>query len=469
MMATILFPIIGAFAILILGQWPKPRYALALIFTAFPALFTILRLPSILKGYEYTWHTAFIPGFDFVFKADPLASFMAFTSSLIGALIVIYSLQYMHRDSRAREYYFFVLLFIGAMMGLVYSANLILMYVFWEITAIASWRLIGHHRNEPQHLQNADKAFLITVFGSTCMLIGFELLFRQTRSFEFSQIQGMIPTYGVALLITVGILAKSAQLPFQTWLPDAGVAPTPVTALLHAAVLVKIGAFAFARIFVTTLALPPGFKEFFLLLVLVGVLVTACAALVENDMKRILAYSTVSQIGLILIGFSLGNPVAVTGALFYILAHGLAKAGLFLGAGVIDHYMKTKDIRQLRGMAKVMPVNSFGFFFCALSIMGIPPFGGFFAKIMILIGALQQHNLIVAIGIGLAAILSLLYIMRFWTAVFMGTPAQGVTAHKFDLMSLVVLVFGLLSLVSVLLIKYPFDVVNRLVSQLLRQ
>ncbi len=467
MMATILFPIFGAFAVLIFGRIKKLREGLAVICTSLPALFTTLRLPYILRGYTFHWRSPFLPELNICFKADPLASFMAFGSSLIGALIVIYSLEYMEDDKHPTGYYFFVQLFIGSMMGLAYSANLILMYIFWELTAICSWRLIGHHYEEPQHLINADKAFLITVFGSTCMLIGFELLFQQTHSFQFSQIRGTTPGFGVALLIIAGILAKSAQAPMQTWLPDAGVAPTPVTALLHAAVLVKIGAFAFARIFLTTLVLPPGFKEFFLMLILIGVLVTALAAYVENDMKRILAYSTISQIGLILIGFTLGSPVAVAGALFYILAHGLAKAGLFLGAGVIDHYTKTRDIRQLGGMAKLYPVNTFGFFLCALSIMGIPPFGGFFAKLLILIGALQQHNFVIAFGIGLGAIFSLLYIMRLWIKVFMGSPAEFKFGKRSDLMSLIVLIFGILSLLLPLILYAPINIIFKLVGLIL--
>ena len=468
MMATIIVPLLGAFVVLCFGRWQRAQKISAVLIAVCTSLLSILQLPIVLKGEVLVWQIAFIPGFNLNFTADALAVFMAFSASLIGALIVLYSIQYMDDDEHQSEYYFFVLLFIGSMMGLVYSANLILMYIFWEMTAICSWRLIGHNWHKTQHLVNADKAFLITVFGSTCMIIGFELLFQRSHTFDFAQLKGVMPSFGVALLIIAGILAKSAQLPMQTWLPDAGVAPSPVTALLHAAVLVKIGAFAFARIFLTTLVLPPGFKEFFLILILIGVLVTACAALVENDLKRILAYSTISQIGLILIGFAIGNVAAVAGGLFYIFAHGLAKAGLFLGGGVIDHYMKERDIRKLHGMAKLFPVNSLGFFLCALSIMGIPPFGGFFAKVLILVGAVQQHRIMLALGIGLSAILSILYIMRLWTTVFMGTPTENKIGRKFDLMSLVVIIFGIFSLLSIGLLRYPIDLITNITSQILK-
>jgi len=468
MIATVLTPILGAFVILCLGRWNNIQKVIAVAIAAFTSFLSVLRLPDILLGNIYTWQLSFIPGFDLFFRADALASYMAFVSSFVGTLIVIYSIEYMKSDAHQSEYYFFVLLFIGSMMGLVYSYNLILMYIFWEMTAICSWRLIGHHRNEPQHLLNADKAFLITIFGSTCMLIGFELLFQKTHSFNLAYLHGTVPAFGVTLLIILGIIGKSAQVPLQSWLPDAGVAPTPVTALLHAAVLVKIGAFAFARIFLTALVLPPGFKEFFLVLLLISVLVTACAALVENDMKRILAYSTISQIGLILIGFTLGNPVAVAGAIFYILAHGIAKAGLFLGVGVIDHYIKERDIRKLRGMATLFPANSLGFFLCALSIMGIPPFGGFFAKVLIILGAIEQQNIVLALGIGLGAILSILYMMRLWTMVFMGVPVDLKAGRKFDLMSLVVVILGILSLLTVGFLRYPIDMIANITNQILK-
>ncbi len=468
MLGAITIPIIGAFVILIFKRIPALQKTIAISFAGATCLVTLFRLGDVLAGYKYIWELPFLPGLDIYFIADPLASFMAFVSALIGFFIVVYSIEYMGHDSRQTEYYFFVLLFIGSMMGLVYSANLILMYVFWEITAICSWRLIGHHRNEPGHLINADKAFLITVFGSTCMLIGFELLAQQVHNFNLVFLKGVTPSFTVALLITAGILGKSAQLPLQTWLPDAGVAPAPVTALLHAAVLVKIGAFAFARIFLTTLILPPGFQEFLLIILLIGLLVTACAALVENDMKRILAYSTISQIGLILIGFTIGNPLAIAGALFYILAHGLAKAGLFLGVGVIDHYTKERDIRKLGGMAKHFPANSFGFFLCALSVMGIPPLGGFFAKVLILFGAIQEQRFFLAIGIGLGAILSMLYIMRLWNAVFMGMPTSASPGKKFDLMSLVVIIFGVLSFLSIGVLRFPIDIITNITNQIIK-
>jgi len=468
MMASIVLPIVGAFIILVLGRARRFKSALAVVFAGATALLAIWRLPSVLDGYRYCWQLPFLPGLDLLFITSPLSAFMAVSASLIGAFIVLYSVQYMAHDERATEYYFFVLLFIGSMMGLVYSGNVILMYVFWEMTAICSWRLIGHHRDTPQHLLNADKAFLITVVGSACMLIGFEMLHHQTHTLIIAKMKGFTPSIGVTLLIITGIMAKSAQLPFHTWLPDAGVAPTPVTALLHAAVLVKIGVFAFARLFVGTMGLPPGFDQFLLVILAAGMLVSGCAALVEHDMKRILAYSTVSQLSLILIGFTLGNPVAVTGAVFYILAHGLSKAGLFLGAGVVDHHMNERDIRKLGGMNHLSPANGVGFLLCALSIMGIPPFGGFFAKLFILVGAIQANQIGLAAAIAVAAVLSLLYIMRLWTKVFMGPPAEFKAGPRFDLMSFVVLVFGLLSVISVLFIKYPFDVISNIATQLLR-
>ena len=231
---------------------------------------------------------------------------MAAVSSFIGFLIVVYSLGYIRHEENQSEYYLMVVLFIGSMMGLVFSGNLIFLYLFWEIIAIACWRLIGFYR-EPAHVRKADKAFLLTFFGAVVMLLGFIQIYGVTNTFDITAMRGTLIPGTAVLLILFGMFSKSATVPLHTWLPDAGVAPTTVTALLHAAVLVKIGVYAFARLFIYTFRLPEGWQQAIPILVVVSSLVAAAAAAVENDLKRILAYSTVSQIGYIFLGFSMMN------------------------------------------------------------------------------------------------------------------------------------------------------------------
>ena len=229
----------------------------------------------------------------------------------------------------------------------------------------------------------------------------------------------------------LGILSKSATLPFHTWLPDAGVAPSPVTALLHAAVLVKIGVYVYARLFVVTFDIAACGRTAVLVVAAASALVSAGAALMETDLKRLIAYSTVSQIAFIFFGFAVGGitgkaaEIGVTGALLYILMHGLAKGGLFLCAGIVEQRTHTKDIRQLGGLARTMPLTAVAFLLCAFSVMGIPPFGGFFANTWCSAAAAESGQLWIGLVFLAAAFMTILYLFRAFTMVFLGEPKSS--------------------------------------------
>jgi len=218
------------------------------------------------------------------------------------------------------------------------------------------------------------------------------------------------------------MFAKSATLPFHTWLPDAGVAPTTVTALLHAAVLVKIGVYAFGKVVQRHIHSAPGAAQTIILVALLSTIVSACAALVERNIKRILAYSTVSQIGYIFMGLATLNPLGAAGALLFILMHGLSKAGLFLSAGVIEHGTGTKDITRMGGLSRVMPVTALAFLFCLFSVVGVPPFGGFYSKGLVIQGLMESARPIVTILAILSALLTAGYLLRVFVLVFLGNP-----------------------------------------------
>jgi NADH:ubiquinone oxidoreductase subunit 5 (subunit L)/multisubunit Na+/H+ antiporter MnhA subunit len=356
------------------------------------------------------------------------------------------------------------------MMGLVYSANLIFIYLFWEITAIASWRLIGFFR-EPMHVLRADKAFLVTVFGALMMLLGFIFIYNTAGSFDLAAIKVYFKTNPVpniaVILILFGILSKSATLPFHTWLPDAGVAPSPVTALLHAAVLVKIGVYVFARLFIVTLPLTPQWNVIIPVIAAVSALVSAGAALVETDMKRIIAYSTVSQIGFIFLGFAIGTEVGVAGALLYILMHGLAKGGLFLCAGIVEQNTKTKDITRMGGLIRTMPVTAISFLACAFSVMGIPPFGGFFSKYLVFSGTANSGHLFIAATFLVGAILTIMYLLRIFNLIFMGESHLANVKEGSQTMVVSVAVLAGLSLLCGICIKYPSEFVQSAVKQMM--
>ncbi|MDD5027842.1 MAG: proton-conducting transporter membrane subunit, partial [Candidatus Omnitrophica bacterium] len=347
---AIFVPVIGAFCLPLAARASnRLRNLLSFVFIASSFIFSLKLIPLVLSGQTILITRQFALGLNFTLLADSLAVFMACVSSLISALIVLYSFGYISHYENQNEYYFMVTLFLGAMIGLIFSANLILLYIFWEITAITSWRLIGFFRDK-SYVLKADKAFLVTVFGSLVMLIGFLAIYQQAGSFDLPVIREAFKAQLISnltvILILAGIFSKSATLPFHTWLPDAGVAPSPVTALLHAAVLVKIGVYVFARIFIVNITPDVLWHTVVPLVAGLSAIVSAGAALLETDLKRIIAYSTISQIGFIFFGLAIGNGVAILGALLYILMHGLAKAGLFLCAGIVEQNAKVKDITK---------------------------------------------------------------------------------------------------------------------------
>jgi NADH:ubiquinone oxidoreductase subunit 5 (subunit L)/multisubunit Na+/H+ antiporter MnhA subunit len=471
MLFIVFIPTLGAFLLPFLGALSeRMRNAAAFLFVSASFIGSLLLWPRVFQGQEITFYRALPLGFDFSFAADGLAVFMALVSSSISAVIVLYSFGYIRHYENRNEYYLMVVLFLGSMMGLIFSQNLIFLYLFWEITAIASWRLIGFFR-EKQTVLRADKSLLVTVFGALLMLLGFLMLAQKAGSFELSDIaaafrQQPVPRLAMALILA-GILSKSATLPFHTWLPDAGVAPSPVKALLHAAVLVKIGVYVYARLFAVTIP-PDAFMRTSVAVVAgASALVSAGAALVDTDLKRIIAYSTISQIGFIFLGLSTGNSIGTAGALLYILMHGLAKAGLFLGAGVVEQNTHVKDITKLGGLAKTMPVTAVSFLLCALSVMGIPPFGGFFSKYMVMSGSVQAGPLAVTLTFLVGAFMTILYLFRLYRMVFLGEATHPDAREGSKVMVFCVALLAVLSLLGGILISIPSRAVQSIVPHLL--
>jgi NADH:ubiquinone oxidoreductase subunit 5 (subunit L)/multisubunit Na+/H+ antiporter MnhA subunit len=452
-------PTIGSFVLPLVGRVSTHfRHALALALICVSLVASLAMVPSVMGGTTTQVHLALPAGINFTLFVDPLAVFMGVASSLISAIIVLYSFSYISHYGHQNEYYFMVVLFLGAMMGLVYSGNLILLYIFWEITAIASWRLIGFFREDYQ-VRRANKAFLVTVFGALAMLVGFVSIYVQTGSFDMIAAKTVLksetlPSF-VVLLVLLGILSKSATLPFHTWLPDAGVAPSPVTALLHAAVLVKIGVYVYARLFVTTFNIGPDWQMIVLVVAAASALISAGAAMLETDLKRLIAYSTVSQIAFIFLGLASSSEVGVAGALLYILMHGLAKGGLFLCAGIIEQNTGTKDITKLGGLIRTMPITAVSFLLCAFSVMGVPPFGGFFSKYMVISGAIGGGQPWIAAVFLIGAFLTIMYLLRVFNMVFLGDEKMAGIREKSPTMVGCVAALAFLSLVGGILINFP--------------
>ena len=435
-------PIAGAFLTLAAGR--VRRFAALAVTTAAFILMCGLIAPAA-RGQVFASQ---------YFMADGLSVFFAVISSFVGAVILLFSIQYMKGRENLAEYYFLVTLFIGSMLGLVFSASLIWLYIFWEIAAICSWRLIGYFRRDAD-LKAANKAFLITFSGASLMLIGFIKIFIDHGTFSIAALKGSYMPEWVFLAVFIGIMAKSCVFPLGTWLPDAGVAPSTVTALLHAAVLVKIGIYGFARLFCFTFIMPEAARHYVPLLAVITSIVAGCAALRETDIKRILAQSTISQLAFILFGLSFASPISISGAILFIFAHALGKAALFLSAGIIEHATGTRDIRELGGLIKALPVTGAAFAISALSVAGIPPMAGFWGKFMILVGSIREgHFLLGGLAI-FGAMLTFLYMLRLFNAIFLGKAAHPSARERAGTMVAGVLILAFFSLAGGLLIAYP--------------
>ena len=381
-------------------------------------------------NYERTWFHAGLPGLEDSVELtwgiiiDPLTIAMLGLVTFVALMVQIYSLGYMRGDPRFGLYYAFHALFAASMLTLVLADNFLLLYVAWELVGLCSYLLIGFWHERPAAKEAAKKAFIVTRIGDVGLLVGILLLWREVDSFSmsaaFAAAQGGEMSHGIvttaAILLFLGAMGKSAQFPFHVWLPDAMEGPTPVSALIHAATMVAAGVYLVARAF-------PIFEasgDALLVVAIVGLitaLIGSTIALVATDLKRILAYSTISHLGLMML--SLG-AFGYAAAIFHLMAHGFAKALLFLGAGSVMHSTEAQDVRDMGGLRRVMPLTAFLFSLGALSLGGIPILAGFWSKDEILI-AVNEHRNPVFIVLALVAVLfSALYMARAMFLVFFG-------------------------------------------------
>ncbi|MGF7183958.1 multicomponent Na+:H+ antiporter subunit A [Desulfitispora alkaliphila] len=388
---AVLAPLLFAPLVPVLNRYTKFHvgWLVALVpFTLF--VYFASQLPLLMRGEVvevfYQWVPTF--GINFSLYLDGLSLLFAMLITGIGTLVVLYSIYYLAPEEPLGNFYFYIMLFMAAMLGVVTSNNLILLYGFWELTSFSSFLLIGFWFFKEESRYGAQKSMLITVAGGLAMLAGFVLLYMVTGTFEIREIIAQAETIKahafylpILILVLLGAFTKSAQMPFHIWLPNAMEAPTPVSAYLHSATMVKAGIFLIARM---TPALG-GTMEWFLIVSTVGIITMAMGsflAIKQKDLKAILAFSTISQLGMIVTLLGLSTSAAVLAAMFHLLNHSAFKGSLFMMVGIVDHETGTRDISKLRGLAKVMPYTAVIAGIGALSMAGVPPFNGFLSKEM---------------------------------------------------------------------------------------
>jgi NADH-quinone oxidoreductase subunit L len=361
----------------------------------------------------------------FAFQVDQLSALFLLIITGVGFLIHVYSTSYMHEEESHHfsRYFAYLNLFVFSMLLLVLGANYLIMFIGWEGVGLCSYLLIGYWFKNTEYGNAARKAFVMNRIGDLGFLLGLFFIIQQFGSLTYTEVFPQAQGAGagvltvITLLLFVGATGKSAQIPLYTWLPDAMAGPTPVSALIHAATMVTAGIYMIARSNILY-TLSPVSQTVVAIVGLATAILAATIAIKQNDIKKVLAYSTVSQLGYMFLGLGVG---AYTGAVFHVMTHAFFKALLFLGAGSVIHAMHhEQDIRKMGGLAKKLPHTHWTFLVGCIAIAGIPPFSGFFSKDEILVNAYAHNPVLYWIGLG-GALMTAFYMFRLYAMTFRGS------------------------------------------------
>ncbi|MGO4386113.1 monovalent cation/H+ antiporter subunit A [Microvirga sp. 2YAF29] len=476
LLAIIVLPFLGSLAAVFLRQDARNGAAfLAGTIALCAAALTAVQYPVVGDGGVLRTGIEWIPTLDlnFTMRMDGYTWLFTMLVTGIGFLVVLYARYYMSPADPVPRFFAFLLAFMGAMLGIVLSGNLIQLVFFWELTSLFSFLLIGYWHHNASARDGARMALTVTASGGLCLLVGVLLIGHIVGSYDLDQvlasgdlIRGSDLYLPALILVLLGALTKSAQFPFHFWLPHAMAAPTPVSAYLHSATMVKAG------VFLLTLLWPvlSGTEAWFYIVVSAGLctlLLGAYAAIFQQDLKGLLAYSTISHLGLITLLLGLSSPLAAVAAIFHTMNHATFKASLFMAAGIIDHESGTRDIRRLSGLFRFMPITATLAMVAAAAMAGVPLLNGFLSKEMFFaeaaafhVDSILDHSL--PYFAMLASAFSVAYSLRFIHGVFFGPPATDLprTPHepphwmRFPI-ELLVLVCLLVGIVPAMTIK-PF-------------
>lgn len=474
---------------------------LSLIAPVLSSIYFLSQIKTIYAGQSITYFQEWIPLVDvnLDLRLDGLSLIFALLISLIGAGVFLYAIYYLsHEKENLPRFYTYLLMFMLAMLGVVLSNNTILLYTFWELTSISSFLLISYWYQRRKSQDGALKSFLITVFGGMAMLVGLILLYSITGTNTITEQVGMIdkiyesPWFVLAvILILLGAFTKSAQFPFHIWLPDAMEAPTPVSAYLHSATMVKAGIYLVAR---TTpiFAASAGFVWAVTAVGLITLFWASFNAVKQQDLKGILAFSTVSQLGMIMSMLGIGAVsyhysgeesqlflASIIAAVFHLINHATFKGALFMITGTIDHEVGTRDIKKLGGLMTIMPISCTFTIITALSMAGVPPFNGFLSKEMFLTAMFDSHQAdvfglstlgyllpIVAI---VGSIFTFVYSFKYVHEIFFGDfKPEALPKKPHEAPLLMLLPTGILTFLVVLFGLFPNILSNSIIAPAVR-
>ncbi|MCZ2327906.1 monovalent cation/H+ antiporter subunit A [Bartonella sp. F02] len=430
----VLLPFSGSFIIGFFRSTAKNNEAwFAGAIALFSFLFTIMLYPAVRGNRVVRLDISWLPewGVNFVLRMDGLSWLFSLLIAGIGLLVVVYARYYMDPADPVPRFFSFLLAFMGSMIGIVLSGNLIFLVIFWEITSVFSFLLIGYWHHNANARDGARMALTVTGFGGFALFIGVLLIGRIVGSFDLDKvlqsgdlIRSSSLYLPVLICLLLGGLTKSAQFPFHFWLPNAMAAPTPVSAYLHSATMVKAGLFLLVRLWPVL----SGTESWFWLVGfsgLITLLLGAYFSMFQQDLKGLLAYSTISHLGLVTTLLSFGSPLACVAAIFHMANHATFKASLFMAAGIIDHETGTRDMRRLTGLFRYMPITGTLALVASAAMAGVPLLNGFLSKEMFFTEAIETHmeswlDWIAPYVATLASLFSVTYSLRFMHGVFFG-------------------------------------------------
>jgi NADH-quinone oxidoreductase subunit L len=430
---------------LLVALFPKPLFSISL-----SAIFSLLAISFLFTStvnfkIAYTWFSLGNQEMNASFWANTSAQLVLGLVALVSFCVQLFSKSYLKEDPSIGRYYIYLHLFVGAMTLLVLTDSILLFYGAWELVGACSYLLISFWHQKSAATQAAKKAFLINRFGDIALLFGLIALGLHFNTWQFSAMHGIAPTL-IGIAIITGGIAKSAQFPFMSWLPDAMEGPTPASALIHAATMVAAGVFVGVRVYDIT---SPDTHLFMGIIGAISFITGAIFAIFQNDIKKTLAYSTISQLGLM--WMAMGSDAS----LFHLLTHGIFKAGLFLAAGAVIHTVHSQSLNDMGGLRKRAPLATLAYLIFGAGLMGLPLTGGFFSKENIAgyLFANEQFELLGVLGVGM--VLTSFYISRQFYLIFMGPVKEG-SAEKDYSLSIPIWILLVASL-FIWLSLHPFD------------
>ena len=433
----------GLIGTLVLGVVAVLSYTTAYEYFTLPR--TAEGVFETLTPYNFTWLPFFNEGlhFDMGIQLDPISVMMLIVISTVSLMVHIYSFGYMHGERGFQRYYAFLSLFTMSMLGLVVATNIFQMYMFWELVGVSSYLLIGFYYTSPAAIAASKKAFIVTRFADMFFLIGILIYGYYCKSFGFdfnsegfAQGGYMLPT--ALVLMFMGGAGKSAMFPLHIWLPDAMEGPTPVSALIHAATMVVAGVFQVARLFPLWIGYAPDALSIVAWVGAFTAFYAASVACAQSDIKRVLAFSTISQIAFMMVALGVCTEITTghehpgslgyMASMFHLFTHAMFKALLFLGAGCIIHAVHSNEMSAMGGLRKYMPITHITFLIACLAISGIPPFSGFFSKDEILSACFAYSPFMGWIMTAIAA-MTAFYMFRLYFGIFWGTENKQLHAE----------------------------------------